>query len=460
MTSQTIPHSIFRAYDIRGKYLETLTPEITYLIGKALGSETLASGESSLITGRDGRYSSPDLMKALQHGILATGCNVIDVGEVPTPVLYFATKVLSSKSGVMLTGSHNPADYNGMKIVINGKTLAEENIQKLYQRLSENNFIEGEGSYTSTHILPDYLQKILDNVQLGKKLKVVVDCGNGVAAHVAPKLFREMGCEVIELFCDIDGYFPNHDPDPSQPENLTALIDAVAANKADLGIIFDGDADRLGVISNHGEVIWPDQQMILFSKQVLQRQPNATIIFDVKCSQNLATAIENMGGKPLMWKTGHSLIKAKMQQEKAAFAGEMSGHFFFQDKWFGFDDGIYAGARFLEIVSQDERTVEEIFATLPQSYATPELRVAMADEVKFSFMTTLMEKAEFPDARINTIDGLRIEYPYGWGLIRASNTSPYLIVRFEAESEEGLQKIKNEFTSFLLSIDKTLVLPF
>lgn len=455
-----ITRTIFRAYDIRGTYPTTLNEHIAQQIGKALGSEALSLGEHTIIVGRDGRLSSPVLSQALMNGILSTGCHVIDIGIVPTPTLYFAAKTLSTHSGVMVTGSHNPPQDNGLKMVLAGQTLAEEHIQKLYHRIETQNFANGHGNLSTKDMIPDYMSSIFNHIHLNKKLKIVIDCSNGVAGIVAPLLFRQLGCEVIELFTEIDGHFPNHSPDPSQPDNNQHLIAAVKEHQADLGLIFDGDADRLGVISQNGNIIWPDRQMILFAKQVLQQNPGATIIYDVKCTQLLAHAIQEAGGIPLMWKTGHSLVKTKMAETQAKLAGEMSGHIFFNDRWFGFDDGLYAGARLLEILSHAEQSASEIFASIPNSICTPELRIPVSEEQKFSCMTTLIQNAHFKDATIQLIDGLRVEYPFGFGLIRPSNTSPYLIARFEADTEENLKKIQQQFKNLLITLGFDLKLPF
>lgn len=457
-----IPQSIFRAYDIRGIVGETLTPDGVYAIGLAIGSESIARGQSTVIAARDGRISGPLLMHALCEGLLDSGCNVIDIGECPTPVLYFATHTLASNSGVMLTGSHNPADYNGIKSVVAGETLAEQDIQNLYQRIVEHNFNQGMRGQLEEYddILDDYIAYITKELRLARPLKVVVDCGNGIAGHVAPDLLSALGCEVIELYCEVDGHFPNHHPDPSQQENLQDLIKAVLENRADIGIAFDGDGDRIGVVTNKGEIIWPDRQLILFAQDILQRQPGATIIYDVKCTRYLKPAIEKHGGKALMWKTGHSLIKSKMKETGAVLAGEMSGHIFFKERWFGFDDGIYAAVRMLEIIAASSEKVSQIFDKIPNSVNTPELKLPVSDESKFALMQMIQQQANFSGAEINTIDGLRVDYPYGWGLIRPSNTTPYLVLRFEADNEDSLQRIQDDFRQQLLGIDPGLQLPF
>jgi phosphomannomutase/phosphoglucomutase len=456
----TVSADIFRAYDIRGIYGESLTADSMYQIGLALGSEARNRGVTQIITARDCRLSGPILLLALQQGLLASGCDVIDIGIVPTPVLYFATHILPTNSGVMLTGSHNPPEHNGLKIVLQGKTLKEQEIKNIHQRISVKDFVYGSGSITTADILADYIHKITSDIKVAKPLKVVIDCGNGVAGNVAPQLIQALGCEVIKLYCDLDGRFPHHEPDPSQPKNLVDLIDAVKIHNADMGLAFDGDGDRLGLVTNQGEIIWPDRQMMLFTKDILANNPQATCIYDVKCSRQLADVIKQYGGTPLMWKTGHSLIKAKMLETGAKFAGEMSGHLFFKDRWYGFDDGMYAAARLLEIVSRDKRDVATIFRNFPNSVNTPELKLPISESEKFAFMDQFIAKAKFPNAETTTIDGIRVDFPFGWGLLRPSNTTSYLIFRFEAIDEQALEVIKKEFREQLLALDETLVLPF
>jgi len=458
--NEIISKEIFRAYDIRGIVDETLTAEVVYQIGLALGSEARSRGIETMIAARDGRLSSPILSMALQQGLLATGCNVIDIGEVPTPVLYFATQTLAATSGVMITGSHNPGNYNGLKIVLDKHTLTENEIQDLYRRLIQEDFIYGYGDISECDVLPAYIERITSDIKLKKSLKIVVDAGNGIAGKIAPNLLRKLGCEVHELFCDVDGAFPNHEPDPSQPKNLIALISAVRKLKADVGIAFDGDADRLGVVTDTGEIIWPDRQMMLFADSILKDQPHSKIIFDIKCSRNLPKVIENANGIPIMWKTGHSLIKAKMLEENAAFAGEMSGHFFFKHRWYGFDDGMYSAARLLEIVSADHESVSKIFARFPNSVNTPEIKLPIAEAEKFIFMEKFVAQAIFNDAIISTIDGIRVDFPEGWGLLRPSNTTPCLILRFEAKDERWLESIKAMFRRQLLSMNAGIVISF
>ena len=454
------PDSIFRAYDIRGVVPETLTAETAYWIGRAIGAESLAQGEPHVSVGRDGRLSGPELVERLIQGVADSGCHVSDVGLVPTPALYYAASVLAGKSGVMLTGSHNPSNYNGFKIVIAGDTLANEQIQALHTRLKSNDLTWGEGSITRVDILPRYFDEITRDIKLSRRLKVVVDCGNGAAGVIAPQLIEALNCEVIPLFCDVDGNFPNHHPDPGKPENLVDLIAKVKETNADLGLAFDGDGDRVGVVTNTGTMVFPDRLLMLFAQDVLERNPAAEIIFDVKCSRRLAPWIEECGGRPLMWKTGHSLIKKKMKETSALLAGEMSGHIFFKERWFGFDDGIYSAARLLEILSKRQATAEELFETFPNDISTPEINIDVTDESKFSIIDALHDAQWGEAAELTTIDGVRVDYPHGWGLVRASNTTPVLVLRFEAETETELQRIKDVFHAQLKRVAPDLQLPF
>ena len=455
-----IPQSIFRTYDIRGIVGKDFTPEIVYTIGLSIGSEAQDRGQHKIIVARDGRLSGPELLEALAYGIKETGCEVINIGEVPTPTLYYATNVLDTRSGVMLTGSHNPPEYNGIKIVIDGITFCEDDIQNLYRRITANNFHKGKGSEQQIDILDQYIERIVSDIKLASPLKIVIDCGNGVGGKVAPTLFKKLGCEVIELFCEVDGTFPNHHPDPLIPENLQDIIAAVKTHQADVGLAFDGDADRLGVVTNQGEIIWPDRQLILFIRDILPRHPGARIPFDVKCTQHLATEIARLGGIPEMSRTGHALLKAKVKELNAPIGGELSGHIFIRERWYGFDDALYCGARLLEILAQDPRVSSEIFADIPDSINTPELKIAMSDEEKYKFMEKFVKEARFPEAKITTIDGIRVDFPDGFGLVRPSNTTPYIILRFEGHSEEALERIKKIFKDQLLTLDKNLELPF
>jgi len=460
---QEIPADIFRAYDIRGVVdAQHLTADLAYTIGLAIGAEAQERGEQNMIVGRDGRLSGPELHRALCAGLLAGGLNIMDIGLVPTPLVYYATFRFGITAGVMITASHNPGDNNGFKIVLKGKTLTTDEITGLYHRIVDRRFVSGAGQHsTMACVIDDYVRYVSEHIQLSRPLKIVVDCGNGVPGLVAPALYRALGCEVIELYCDLDGRFPHHHPDPLVPENLTELINRVRAERADLGLAFDGDGDRLGIVSDQGEIIWPDRQLMLFAQDVLARNPGATVIFDVKCSRFLPAIIEKAGGKPLMWRTGHSIIKNKMFEVGAVLAGEMSGHIFFKDDWFGFDDGLYVGVRLLQILSQQTISASAVFAALPNSVNTPELKVPMADDKKLGFMARLLSEAQFgPDAQKITIDGLRVDFPFGWGLVRPSNTSPYLTMRFEADTPDNLEKIKTLFRQQLLAIEKNLNLPF
>lgn len=454
------PAEIFKAYDIRGIVGRTLTAQHMHLIGQALGSEAMSRGLTSMAFARDGRLSGPELGQALVKGLLATGINVIDVGMVPTPVLYYAATELAGGSGVMLTGSHNPPDYNGIKMVLGDETLAGDTIQALKTRIDNNDFTQGTGQYQTNPLSNQYIQRITQDIKLARPLKIVIDSGNGVAGALAPKLFRTLGCEVVELYSDVDGRFPNHHPDPSQPGNLRDLIEMVQSANADVGFAFDGDGDRLGVVSPDGNIIWPDRLMMLFAADVLTRNPGAQIIFDIKCSNNLTQAIWEKGGEPVMWKTGHSLIKAKMKQSGALLAGEMSGHIFFKERWYGFDDALYAGARLLEIIAADNRNPQEIFASLPDAFNTPELRIDLQEGEQTRFMDELMSKVDFPDANIIMIDGIRADFENGWGLVRASNTTPSLILRFEGRDKQALAEIQEKFRGVMLEVDPNLQLPF
>ncbi|MEE8321438.1 MAG: phosphomannomutase/phosphoglucomutase [Gammaproteobacteria bacterium] len=457
-----IDPGIFRAYDIRGIVGKTLTVEAVHEIGRGIGSEAHERGQQGIAVGRDGRNSGPELADALIKGLRATGRDVIDIGMVPTPVLYFATHFLDTGSGVMITGSHNPPAYNGLKIMLGGETLSGENIQAIYNRIKTNNFNTGEGDLQIADISADYLRRVSEDipVALGKSFKIVIDCGNGVAGSLAPQLFRALGHDVEELYCEVDGNFPNHHPDPSQPENLEELIAKVKEGQADIGFAFDGDGDRLGVIDGEGNIIWPDRQLMLMARDVLSRNQGAKIIFDVKCSRHLKTIIEASGGEPLMWKTGHSLIKSKMKEVDAPLAGEMSGHIFFKERWYGFDDAMYAAARLVEILTNYDGKPVDAFAELPGGIATPELRLDMVETEHAGFMQTLQDKMPFEGAEVVDIDGLRIEYADGWGLIRPSNTSPCLVMRFEADNQTAMERIQSEFRGAISQINPELQIPF
>ncbi|NJO18018.1 MAG: phosphomannomutase/phosphoglucomutase [Thioploca sp.] len=454
--------SIFKAYDIRGIVGENLTPAVVTQIGQAIGSEAIAQGQSQIVVARDGRLSGLALLKALITGLQAAGCQVIDIGMVPTPVLYFATYHLNTGNGVMLTGSHNPPNYNGLKIMIGGEALSGERIQALKTRIDNNELSYGSGTLEQVDIGEVYIKRITDDVKLVRPFKVVIDAGNGVTGVLAPQLVRALGCEVVELFCEIDGHFPNHHPDPSVPANLAAMIATVTTENADLGFAFDGDGDRLGVIDAKGNIIWPDRQMILYATDLLKRHPSAQIIYDVKCSRHLDRAIRQHGGQPLMWKTGHSLIKAKMKATGALLGGEMSGHIFFKERWYGFDDALYTAARLLEILSRDSRRPEEVFADLPDAVNTPELKLELEQFGEhFVLMQKIHDTFQFDSAvQIATIDGVRADFSDGWGLVRPSNTTPSLIFRFEADNLAALDRIQAQFRQQLLAIDKQLKLPF
>jgi phosphomannomutase/phosphoglucomutase len=427
-----------------------------------LGSEALERGQQELVVARDGRLSGPSLAAALERGLRESGRDVIDIGMVPTPVLYWATYFLGTHSGVMLTGSHNPANYNGLKIVLDGRALSGDAITAIRDRIKRGEFTAGAGNRRGAEIGADYIRRITDDVPvaLSRSFKVVVDCGNGVPGVIAPKLIRALGHDVVELYCDVDGEFPNHHPDPSQPENLHDLIAVVAEEQADLGLAFDGDGDRLGVVDSAGTIIWPDRQMMLFAKDVLSRNPGKEIIYDVKCSNHLKTVIEQAGGVPLMWKTGHSLIKSKMRDSDSPLAGEMSGHIFFKERWYGFDDALYAAARLLEILVKDPRSPGAVFAELPGGVATPELRIDLPESEHAAFMAKLVQSAVFDGAALSTVDGLRVDYPDSWGLIRPSNTTPCLVLRFEADDQPALERIQGAFRQLIETLYPGLSLPF
>lgn len=451
---------MFRAYDIRGVVGKALTSESVRLIGRAIGSEAQKRGEKTVIVGRDGRLSGPELASALITGLRESGCDVIDVGMVATPVLYFATKVLGAASGVMITGSHNPPEYNGMKIVLAGETLAGDAITELYKRILMEDFARGTGGLQQRNVLQAYMDHIVGDIALARPLKVVIDCGNGVTGNMAPRLFAALGCEVVPLFCDVDGNFPNHHPDPSKLENLNDLIAAVKRESADLGLAFDGDGDRVGVITPSGKNIFPDRLLMLFAKHVLVSRPGSDIIFDVKCTRDLLGLITSHGGRPIMCRTGHSFIKAKLKETQAALAGEMSGHIFFNDRWFGFDDGMYSAARLLEILSLESAAADAVFAEFPENVSTPEINIPVDDEGKFALVEALKSRADFKGGNVITIDGLRVDFAYGWGLIRASNTTPVLVARFEGRTQEDLERVKQQFRDLLGAVDKQMKIPF
>ncbi len=456
----SVPPEIFKAYDIRGIVGETLTSGVCELIGQAIGSQARALNQPRIAIGRDGRLSGPELARALARGLQCSGIDVIDVGQVATPMLYFATYHLETGSGVMITGSHNPPDYNGLKMMLAGDTLSGEAIQQIKRRIESADFVAGAGGYSQVDVTEAYFTRITSDVKLARPIKVIVDCGNGVPGAFAPELYRRLGCTVRELFCEVDGTFPNHHPDPSQPENLQDLIAALAAGDEELGLAFDGDGDRLGVVTKAGKIIYPDRQLMLFAADVLRRNPGAMVIFDVKSTRNLFAWVRDHGGEPLLWKTGHSLIKAKMKETGALLAGEMSGHLFFKERWYGFDDGIYAGARLLEYLSAAPDLDAE-FAKLPDSVNTPELQIKLKEGENYALIEKLQQTARFEGAReVITLDGLRVEYPDGFGLARASNTTPVVVLRFEADDPAALQSIQDDFRRVLGAALPGATLPF
>ena len=456
-----VPHpEIFKAYDIRGIVGKSLTADIVEQIGRAIGTEALAAGDRAVVVGRDGRLSGPTIAGALMEGICATGCDAVDIGMVPTPLTYFATQALDIGSAVSVTGSHNPPDYNGLKVMIGTHTLAAERIQDLRKRIEDREFSVGTGKRHTEDVVPEYMRRVIADVRVKRPLRVVTDCGNGVAGMAAPQLMRDIGCEVVELFSEVDGTFPNHHPDPSVADNLAPLIKAVHREEADLGVAFDGDGDRLGVVTDTGQVIWPDRQMILFAQDILSRNPGAKIIYDVKCTRLLPAAIKHAGGDALMWKTGHSFIKAKLRETGGAFAGEMSGHLFFKERWYGFDDALYAAARLCEVLSNDSRLPSAVFAEIPDTVNTPELRIEMQEGEHHALVGELVAEGDFSGGQICNIDGVRVDFEDGFGLARASNTTPTVILRFEADTEPALRRIQNLYREQILALRPGLALPF
>ena len=457
----SFPHSAFKAYDIRGIVPSALNPEFAKDLGRGLAARAKAAGVTTRVVGRDGRISSPSLAAALQQGMRDGGINTIDVGEVPTPLVYFAAYTLKTGSGVAVTGSHNPPDYNGFKMMMGGGTLHGEAILALRDEVAAGPaYASAPGTATSVDILTPYLARVLGDVKLSRPMKIAIDCGNGVAGAVAPQLFRALGCEVTELFCEVDGTFPNHHPDPADPHNLEDLIRCVQTTDCEIGLAFDGDGDRLGVVTKSGEIIWPDRQLILYARDVLTRCPGQTIIYDVKCSRHVAVAIREAGGVPLMWQTGHSLIKAKLAETGAPLAGEMSGHVFFKERWFGFDDGLYTGCRLLEILSRSANP-SGVLEALPQGVSTPELKLEMAEGEPHALIKRLQTEGVFAGATdVLKIDGLRADYPDGFGLARASNTTPVVVLRFEGDTPEALSRIQDAFRKQLLALAPHVTLPF
>jgi phosphomannomutase/phosphoglucomutase len=463
-SAPVVAPEIFKAYDIRGVVGKSLTVDVVRLIGQALGSEALARRGASdrrteIAVGRDGRHSGPQLAQALREGIRASGVDVVDIGMVATPIAYFAAHELGCGSAVSVTGSHNPPEYNGLKMVLHGVTLAGDDVQNLRKRIESGELTKGKGAERTADVREAYLRRIVSDVKLARPVKLVVDCGNGVAGATAGELYRRLGCEVTELYCEVDGAFPNHHPDPSQPGNLRELIATVRDKRAELGFAFDGDGDRLGLVTAEGRIIYPDRQLMLFAQDVLSRRPGAEIIYDVKSTRNLAPWIRRHGGVPSLWKTGHSLIKARMKERGALLAGEMSGHVFFVERWYGFDDAQYAGARLLEILSKSSDATKTLNA-LPDSVATPELHVQLAEGEPHRLIAKLQQEAEFPGAtEVIRIDGVRVEYPRGFGLARASNTTPVVVLRFEADDEKSLAQIQDAFRKVLVAAKPDIQLP-
>ncbi|MDS1140561.1 phosphomannomutase/phosphoglucomutase [Pusillimonas sp. SM2304] len=457
-----LPEAVFKAYDIRGIVPDQLNAGFARQLGLALAQQARAEGISTLVVGYDGRSSSPELSRALQQGLTQGGINTLDLGMVPTPVVYFAAHTQHTGSGVAITGSHNPSQYNGFKMMMAGRTLHGDDIQKLAHIMAHPEPVDGitPGASSTLSLLDAYVEKISTSVLLARPMKIAIDCGNGVGGVVASALYQALGCSVDALYCDVDGSFPNHHPDPADPSNLQDLIRHVKESDCELGLAFDGDADRLGVVTKSGEIIWPDRQLILYAQDVLQRQQGATIIFDVKCSRHVARAIKHAGGKPQMWQTGHSLIKAKLAETGAPLAGEMSGHIFFKERWYGFDDGLYAGARLLEILSQHEDP-SAVLEALPKDISTPEIKLSMQEGQPHALVARLQEEGQFPSATsISTIDGVRAEYADGFGLARASNTTPVVVLRFEGDTEQDVERIKEEFRQALTALEPGISLPF
>jgi phosphomannomutase/phosphoglucomutase len=464
LDSPMVHPSIFKAYDIRGIVDDTLTADIVRNVGRAIASEAKALGQKAFVIGRDGRLSGPEFVQALAEGIQSAGLDVIDLGMVATPMTYFAAEELGTKCAVMVTGSHNPPEYNGLKMVIAGNAIYGDAIQALYQRIVDGRYESGDGKYSLHDIREAYLKRIVGDVKTHAPIKIAVDCGNGVAGAFAPDLFRQMGCEVVELFCEVDGNFPNHHPDPAHIENLQDLMKTLATSDCEIGLAFDGDGDRLGVVTKDGQVIFPDRQLMLFAEEVLSRNPGGEIIYDVKCTRKIAPWVEQHGGTALMWKTGHSLIKAKLKESGAPLAGEMSGHIFFKDRWYGFDDGMYAGARLLEILTKAKAAGKDPSAVLnglPNAVSTPELQWKLAEGENFKLIDRLQKEATFEGAdSISKIDGLRVEYPDGFGLARSSNTTPVIVLRFESDTQEGIARIQRDFRRVLEAVKPGATLPF
>ncbi|HEU4621074.1 MAG TPA: phosphomannomutase/phosphoglucomutase [Burkholderiaceae bacterium] len=460
MNAPSLAPSLFKAYDIRGVVRDALTPQAVRSIGQAIGSLAIERGDKQAVVGRDGRLSSPELAQAVSDGLRAAGIDVIDIGLVATPMVYFATQVLGCGTGVMVTGSHNPPEYNGLKMVVGGEAIHGEAIQGLRTRIVEGRLAQGSGSYRQDDIRARYIERIASDIKLARPMKIAIDAGNGVAGAFAPALFKALGCDVVELFCEVDGTFPNHHPDPAHLENLQDLMRTLRETDCELGLAFDGDGDRLGVVTRSGHVVFPDRQMMLFAEDILQRQPGAEIIFDVKCTRLLGDWIRKRGGRPTMWRTGHSLVKAKLKETGAPLAGEMSGHIFFKERWYGFDDGMYAGARLLEILSR-QADPGAVLEALPNAPSTPELHLKTAEGENFALIDRLRAAAKFDGAReIITIDGLRVEWADGFGLARPSNTTPVVVMRFEADTDDALARIQAEFARAIRAVAPEAALPF
>lgn len=457
----TVSPSIFRRYDIRGVVGDTLIPEIARAIGRAYGSEAVGRGQRRVVVGRDGRLSSAALAEALIEGLLGTGCDVLDIGEAPTPLVYFAARYLDTGNCIAVTGSHNPCAYNGFKLVLGDRTLHGEGIQRLRARIEDRHLARGSGRRETARVDGAYIERVCADIKPARPLRVALDCGNGVGSCLAPPLLEGLGCEVTPLFCEVDGHFPHHHPNPSEPENLEPLRRAVVEQGLDLGIAFDGDADRLGIVDDQGTIVWPDRQLMLFAEDVLARNPDGLVVYDIKCTHHLREVIERSGGRALMWNSGHALLRAKMQETGAVLGAELTGHFYFQDRWYDFDDAVYAAGRLLELLSRDPRPASSVFAEFPDSPSTPEILIPVAAEgAQFAFMERFMATAEFPGATLTTIDGLRADFPTGWGLLRASNTSPGLVARFQAASEAELVQLCAAFRAQIHRVDPSLELPF
>ncbi len=448
--------AIFRAYDIRGIVDTNLTKDIVYWIGRAFAAEALSQEQTRVVVARDGRHSSIGFEESLTAGLNDAGMDVIQIGQVPTPLLYYATHTLNTGTGIMITGSHNPAPYNGLKMIIDGATIAQDNLQQLYQRLVENNLTQGQGGIEQVSINDRYIDQVLEDVAMAQPLKIVVDCGNGVAGTIAPALLEGLGCDVVELYCDVDGDFPNHHPDPAEAKNLEDLRTVVQAEQADLGLAFDGDGDRLGVVTNTGQIIWPDRLLMLFAKDVVSRNPGADVIYDVKCTSHLNHLVSELGGRPIMWKTGHSNMKAKLKTTGALLAGEFSGHICFGERWYGFDDALYAATRLLEIISAESTNADDLFGQFPGAFSTPEIKLETTEAEKFDIIERLEQHANFEGGALTTIDGIRVDYEDGWGLIRASNTGPVLTLRFESNNAAGLERIQDIFQAQLAAVAPSL----